>query len=115
LVLNDAAWHARVARVLSGALPVWGVAGSVARDAAHAGGFVIAPAAGPELQVRYAAARGWTVARRDPASGATIELGRHAGLPGLLRQLRDELAPDAPGGRLVIGAQPLLAGDADAP
>ena len=35
----------------------------------------------------------------------------HAGLPGLLRQLREDLAPDAPAGRLMIGAQPLLGPD----
>jgi len=112
-MLNDATWHARVLRVLSGALGLWGVAGSVDPDPAEAGGFVIAPAAGPELRVRRIAGQGWTVALRDRGSGDVVELGRHAGLPGLLRRLRDELAPDAPGGRLVIGAQPLLGPDAE--
>ena len=32
-------------------------------------------------------------------------IGVHAGVPGLLRQLREELAPDAQRGRLIIGAQ----------
>ena len=113
LVLNDAAWHARVSRVLSGALRVWGVAGSVVRDPEDADGFVIAPAAGREVRLRHAAAQGWAVALRDPASGETVELGRYAGLPGLLRELRDELAPDAPAGRLVIGAQRILGRDTD--
>ncbi len=34
-------------------------------------------------------------------------LGAHAGLPGLLRTLRHELAPNAPAGRLIIGSQSL--------
>jgi hypothetical protein len=112
--LNDAAWHARVARVLSGALGVWGVTGSVGPDPEDASGFVIAPCAGPELRVRLAP-QGWTVALRDPAAGEAVALGRHAGLPGLLRGLRDALAPEAPAGRLVIGSQQLLGRDADAP
>jgi hypothetical protein len=66
------------------------------------------------MGVRHAVGLGWTVALRDPAAGHTVELGRHAGLPGLLRQLRDELAPDAPAGRLVIGAQPMIGRDAEA-
>jgi len=115
LVLNDAAWHARVSRGFSGALRVGGVAGSVVRDPEDADGFVIAPAAGPEVRLRHAAAQGWTVSLRDPASSETVELGRDPGLPGLLRELRDELAPDAPGGRLVIGAQRILGRDASTP
>jgi hypothetical protein len=113
-VLNDAAWHARLSRVFSGALNVWGVGASVRPDPEGASGFVIAPGSGPEIRVRYLPAGGWTVAFRDPASGASIEVGRHAGLPGVLRQLREELAPDAPAGRLVIGAQRFHL-DADAP
>jgi hypothetical protein len=35
-------------------------------------------------------------------------LGAHAGLPGLLRTLRHELAPGIAGGRLIIGSQSLL-------
>jgi hypothetical protein len=115
LVLNDAAWHARVSRVFSGALGVWGVGGSVAPDPDDASGFVIAPRSGPELRVRRIAAQGWTIALRDPASGATVELGGHAGLPGLLRRMRETLAPEAPAGRLVIGAQRILGCGADAP
>ena len=114
LVLKDSTWHARVLRVLSGALSVWGVAGSVGSDPDVADGFVIAPSAGRPMGVRHAVGLGWTVALRDPAAGHTVELGRHAGLPGLLRQLRDELAPDAPAGRLVIGAQPMIGRDAEA-
>jgi hypothetical protein len=112
-VRYDAAWHARLSRVLSGALGIWGVAATVGPDPEDANGFVIAPGTGPELRISHAPA-GWTVALRNPASGDTVGLGRHAGLPGLLRQLRDELAPDALAGRLVIGAQPILGQDADA-
>jgi hypothetical protein len=48
------------------------------------------------------APHGWLVIR-----GAET-LGAHAGLPGLLRQLREELAPHAKAGRLIIGVQSLL-------
>jgi len=115
MVLNDAAWHARVSRVFSGALGVWGIAGSVGPDPEDANGFVIAPRSGPEMRVRHRAPHGWTVALRDPASGEEVGLGLHAGLPGLLRRLRDTLAPQAPAGRLVIGAQAIFGRDADAP
>ena len=108
---HDAAWHARISLVLSGALRVWGVHGTVTRDQDDAAAFVVAPEKGPALQVRHQASTGWTVTLRDSVSGAPAPLGRHAGLPGLLRQLREDLAPDAPAGRLVIGAQPLLARD----
>jgi hypothetical protein len=54
------------------------------------------------------------VTLRNPSSGAEVGLGRHAGLPGLLRRLREELAPDAPAGRLVIGTQQILGRDAGA-
>jgi hypothetical protein len=114
LVRYDAAWHARIARVLSGALDVWGVAGVVRPDPADASAFVVAPRAGPAVRVRHAVPGGWAATLRDPVSGAEVGLGRHAGLPGLLRQLREELAPDAPAGRLVIGAQRILHDDADA-
>jgi hypothetical protein len=103
--MDDAAWHARIARVLSGALRIWGVAGTVGPDPADPGGFVIAPRSGAEMRVRRDAPAGWAVTLHDSASGEAVGLGRHAGLPGLLRRLREELAPDAPAGRLVIGPQ----------
>ena len=108
---RDAARHARISRVLSGALRVWGVPGTVTRDPDDPDGFVVAPSTGPSMRVRHHAPAGWTVTLRDPVSGAEAPLGRHAGLPGLLRRLREDLAPDAPAGRLVIGAQPLLGRD----
>jgi hypothetical protein len=111
-VLYDAAWHARMSRVLSGALDVWRVAGSVGPDPEDPTGFVIAPRTGPALDVRHAGAAGWAVTLRNPASGEAVEIGRHAGLPGLLRRLREVLAPDAPAGRLVIGVQQLRGRDA---
>ena len=114
LVLNDAAWHARISRVLSGALSIWGVAGTVGPDPADANGFVIAPRTGPAMRVSHHLSAGWTVTLREPSSGAVVGLGRHAGLPGLLRRLREALAPDAPAGRLVIGAQQILGRDAGA-
>ena len=110
-MLHGAAWHARISLVLSGALHVWGVRGTVTRDLEDTAGFVVAPDVGPVIRVQHQASTGWTVTLRDSVSGAPAPLGRHAGLPGLLRQLREDLAPDAPAGRLVIGAQPLLARD----
>ena len=112
-VLYDAAWHARIARVLSGALDVWGVAGTVGPDSENANGFVVTPGTGREIRVSHHPSAGWAVTLRDPASGEADGLGRHAGLPGLLRRLREELAPDAPAGRLVIGAQRIPDRDAD--
>lgn len=114
-VRDDAAWRARISRVLAGALEVWGVAGSVGADPGDADGFVVAAGSGRSMRVRHHPAHGWIVALDDAVSGEAVELGRHAGLPGLLRQLREELAPEAPAGRLVIGAQRILHGDADAP
>jgi hypothetical protein len=113
-MLYDVGWHARMSRVLSGALGIWGVAGTVGPDPEDANGFVIVPRTGPEIRVRHLAAAGWLVTVRDPASGEEAGLGRYAGLPGLLRRLREALAPDAPAGRLVIGAQQLLGHDAGA-
>jgi hypothetical protein len=109
----DAAWHARTSRVFSGALAIWGVAGTVGPDPEDANGFVVAPRTGAAIRVRHDPAAGWAVTLRDPASGVAVELDCHAGLPGLLRRLREELAPHAPAGRLVIGAQQMRGRDAD--
>ena len=81
--------------VLSGALRLWGVAGTVEAD--DRGWTVTAGAA--TLRVVPRAPHGWIVIQ------AGEPLGEHAGVPGLLRQLRDELAPHAPRGRMIIGAQ----------
>jgi hypothetical protein len=104
-VMYDAAWHARISRVLSGALGIWGVAGTLGPDPEDPSGFVIALGTGREIRVSHHPSAGWAVTLRDPSSGEEVGLGRHAGLPGLLRGLREALAPDAPAGRLVIGAQ----------
>jgi hypothetical protein len=108
---HDVAWHAQISRVLSGALRVWGVPGTVARDPHDPDGFIVAPDTGPAMRVRHHARAGWTATLRDLVSGAQAPPDRHAGLPGLLRQLREDLAPEAPTRRLVIGAQPLLGRD----
>lgn len=110
-MVHDTAWHARILCVLSGALRMWGVSGSVSREADDGDGFVIAPAGGTALRVTHGVA--WSLTRCDPHSGAPMLL-HYAGLPGLLRGLREELAPDAPTGRLLIGAQQLLARDKEA-
>ena len=81
----------RTERLLLGALRVWGVRGSVLPDG---DGLMVRTDSGAEMRIVRAAPHGWRV-RRD----GTL----HAGLPGLLRHLREELAPDAPRGRLIIG------------
>jgi hypothetical protein len=82
-------------RVLQGALQVWGVQGSIARDHDD---FVLCTAQGTEVRVARAAPRGWRLLRDDRL------LGEAAGLPGLLRLLREELAPGAARGRLILGS-----------
>ena len=81
--------------VLAGALRLWDVAGTVEADADG----LLVTVGGAALRVVPRAPRGWLVLRDSET------LGVHAGLPGLLRQLRDELAPHASRGRLIIGAQ----------
>jgi hypothetical protein len=90
---------ARVARVLSGALRLWGVSASVDADPE---GFVVRSSSGVTLHITPAEPHGWRVFRDSHP------LDTHAGLPGLLRSLRQELAPEAPRGRLIIGSQSLL-------
>jgi hypothetical protein len=92
---------ARVARVLSGALRVWGVSASVDRDPDRPDGCVLRTPSGVTMHIVPATPHGWLVLRDARA------LGTHAGLPGLLRSLRQELAPEATAGRLIIGSQPL--------
>ena len=87
---------AQLARVLSGALRVWGVPATVE----HADGFMVR-ASCMTLRIVPHVPHGWLVFRDAQL------LATHAGLPGLLRSLRQELAPEAPRGRLIIGAQSL--------
>jgi len=114
LVLYDAAWQRRTSSVLSGALGIWGVAATVAPDPENANGFVIALPTGAAIRVSHSAPAGWAVTLREPGFGEEAGPDRHAGLPGLLWRLREALAPDAPSGRLVIGAQQLHGRDAAA-
>ena len=97
-MLQDTAWRARTASVLSGALRLWDVAATVQCDE---DGFIVATG-GATLRIVPRAPHGWMIVR-----GAET-LGVLAGMPGLLRQLREELAPQAKRGRLIIGAQSLL-------
>jgi hypothetical protein len=101
-----------MASVLSGALRLWDVAGSVRRDEDS---FIIAMGSGLELTHADAAIQDLTPLRIVPQTPhgwrivrGSETLGVHAGVPGLLRQLREELAPHAKAGRLIIGAQSLL-------
>ena len=84
-----------VRNVLSGALRLWNVAGTVEADEDG----LIVTVGEAALRIVPQAPHGWLVVR-----GAET-LGVHAGLPGLLRQLREELAPQASAGRLIICAQ----------
>jgi hypothetical protein len=79
--------------VLSGALRLWNVAGTVEADA---DGFIVT-AGEAALRVVRRSPHGWRVIQ----AGET--LGEHAGVPGLLRHLREELAPHLKRGRLIIG------------
>jgi hypothetical protein len=81
--------------VLSGALGLWHVAGTVERDA---DGLIVA-VGGAALRIVPRLPHGWLIVR------GVETLGVHAGVPGLLRQLREELAPHAERGRLIIGAE----------
>ena len=87
-----------MASVLSGALRLWDVAGTVQRDE---DGFIVAVDEAA-LRIVPRAPHGWLVVR------AAETLGMHAGVPGMLRQLREELAPHVHVGRLIIGQQSLL-------
>jgi hypothetical protein len=98
-VLCDAATRDRIVCVLSGALRLWGVSGHVGGD--HALGFVICTASGSRMRIVRRSPVGWALFLGE------TPLGEHAGLSGLLRHLREELAPHAAAGRLVIGAQSL--------
>ena len=89
----------RLARVLSGALRLWAVPASVEE---HPGCIVVRAASNEALRVVPDAPHGWMVFRGEHL------LGVHAGLPGLLRTLRQELAPGIAGARLIIGSQSLL-------
>ena len=90
---------ARLARVLCGALRVWAVSASVEE---HPGSIVVRAPSGAALRIVPDAPHGWMVFREAHL------LGAHAGLPGLLRTLRQELAPGIAGARLIIGSQSLL-------
>lgn len=85
----------KIDRVLQGALRVWGVQGSVARDRDD---LVLRTAEGMEVRVVCATPRGWRVVQDERP------LGEAAGVPGLLRLLREELAPRAARGRLIVGS-----------
>ena len=87
-----------MASVLSGALRLWDLTGTVQRD----GDALIVAVEQAALRIVPRAPHGWLVMR-----GAET-LGVHAGVSGLLRQLREELAPHVKVGRLIIGAQSLL-------
>ena len=54
---------------------------------------------GPSMHIVPDTPHGWLVFR-DACAPET-----HAGLPGLLRSLRQELAPEAAAGRLIIGSE----------
>ena len=85
----------KIDRVLRGALQLWGVQGTVSRDR---DAFLVGTDTGMKVRIARAAPRGWILLRDDRL------LGEAAGVPGLLRQLREELAPHAARGRLIVGS-----------
>jgi hypothetical protein len=93
-----------MASILSGALRLWDVAGTVTISGSGLELTQVDAAVQDVTPLRIVprAPHGWLIVR-----GAET-LGVHAGVPGLLRQLREELAPHAARGRLIIGAQSLL-------
>jgi hypothetical protein len=105
--VHDAAWQERIACVLSGALRLWGVSGTVDCDPSDGGRFVVSTTSGTQLRIAHR--DGWLVF----SPHTEVPLDEHPGLPGLLRRLREQLAPERAAGRLVIGAQPLLGYDED--
>jgi hypothetical protein len=86
--------------VLSGALSLWDVAGTVAVD----GDALIVTVGARALRVVSIPGSGLEVTQADAAIQDPPPV-RCAGVPGLLRHLREELAPDAGRGRLIIGAR----------
>jgi hypothetical protein len=84
-----------LADVLSGALRLWDLEGKVAPDA---DGLVVTVGEAA-LRILPRVPRGWLVVQ------GTETLGAHAGVPGLLRHLREELAPHTKRGRLIIGVR----------
>jgi len=85
--------------VLSGALTLWDVAGTVEAD----GDGLIVTVDGTALRIVPLPGSGLEVTHAD-ASIQDLTPIRCAGVAGLLRHLRDELAPHAKRGRLIIGA-----------
>jgi hypothetical protein len=84
-----------LADVLLGALRLWDVEGTVEVDDDG----LILTVGREALRIEPRAPHGWLVVQ-----GAQT-LGEHAGLPGLLRHLREQLAPHTKRGRLIIGVQ----------
>jgi hypothetical protein len=85
--------------VMRGALRLWGVTGTVEADR---DAFIVT-AGGRALRISRSGS-GLEVTHADAAIQDLTPV-RCAGVPGLLRHLRDELAPHAQRGRLIIGAQ----------
>ena len=88
-----------LADVLSGALRLWDVTGTVEADADG----VIVTVDGAVLRIVSIPGSGLELTRSNAAIQDLTPV-RFAGVTGLLRHLRDELAPNAKRGRLIIGA-----------
>jgi len=89
-----------LADVVSGALRLWEVEGTVETVA---DGLLVTVGA-RALRIVPIPRSGLEVRRADAATQDLTPM-RCAGVPGLLRHLRDELAPHAQRGRLIIGSQ----------
>lgn len=111
MTTDETVWDARLFELLSGALQIWRVAATVTRE--DGAGVVTPMDGGAPVFVRRitddGAAPYWTVTKDtdagdlDPALAALLAQP-YAGVQGMLRAVRDALAPDAGAHRLVVGS-----------
>jgi len=99
-------------RLLEGSLVVWRLDGTVEAVAAEPPTVLIRTSRGLSLRVVWRREPNlppcWEVSRaeasEDGDEAAPLLPRRYAAVPGMLRGVRAVLDPDAPGGRLIIGA-----------
>ena len=99
-------------RLLEGSLVVWRLDGTTEAVAAEPPTVLIRTSRGPRLRVVWRREPNlppcWEVSRaeasEDGDEAAPLLPRRYAAVPGMLRGVRAALDPDAPGGRLIIGA-----------
>ena len=101
------------ATVLRDSLVLWNCEASLAADGPNR--WLIEPAHGPRIAVTHheppVDGNRWSTALGVDPGGSFAPFSTHAGLSGLLRELRGFLAPERPAGRMIVGRMP-LGGDA---